>query len=364
MCRLAMIFLCFFSGAAQAASVSDYWGHSEFYQAHPEQRAWLAELSNAVRSKPQPLDQKQTEPVRIGLVYPSNQASSYWIDNEAAFRARLQQLGIGFELEARYTAPSTELDEQVAQIRELLEWEPDYLVYTLDSVQQKMIIERLMLNHDTKLILQNITTPLKSWGDRQPFLYAGFDHAEGARKLAAYFSREFPGESLYAVLFRNRGVVSQMRGTGFVQSVDRRHHLVASYYTDSSREGGKQAALGLLEEHPELDYIYACSTDVALGVLDALALNKLEQPPSVNGWGGGPEEVDELRRGRLDVVLMRMNDDSAIAMAEAIKRDLENRPVPQIYSGTFVVLDRSMTDAQIDRYVRLSRRALSERVVQ
>lgn len=356
MCRVILFILCLVqTGVLSAASLSDYWSYPEYYQGHQEQLPWLNELANAVRSEPVPLEGGQERPVRIGLVYPSMQSSSYWTDNERAFVTRLDQLGIRYELQARYTEPSTQLTEQLKQIRELLEWKPDYLVYTLDSVQQRMIIERLMLSHNTKLILQNITTPLKVWGERQPFLYAGFDHAEGARRLADYFSRRFPEHARYAVLFRNRGVVSQMRGTGFIQAVKASHELRASYYTDASREGGRAATLKLLAGYPDLDYIYACSTDVALGVIDGLQ-QLGRQDVLVNGWGGGAEELEQLRLKSMNVVLMRMNDDSAIAMAEAIKRDLAGLSVPLIYSGTFVVLDEDMPEALVHRYERLSRR--------
>ncbi len=365
MSRLLVTLFAFLSGftylsAVQAASLNDYWQHAEFYEAHPEQRPWLEQLSDAVRAQPNPSIHEQKRPLRIGLVYPANQSSSYWTDNERAFRTRLDQLGIRYELRAGYTAPSTELGEQVAQIHHLLQWQPDYLVYTLDSVRQRMIIERLMLNQNTKLILQNITTPLKTWGEQQPFFYSGFDHAEGAQRLAHYFAERFPEGSEYAVLFRDKGMISQMRGGAFIDAMQTQHELAASYYTDSSREGGRKAADILLSEHPALAYIYACSTDVALGAMDALEAKGRLGQVIVNGWGGGAEELAELRHQRLQVVLMRMNDDSAIAMAEAIKRDIAGLPVPLVYSGNFVVLDEATPEQSVVRFERLARRASRE----
>ena len=43
----------------------------------------------------------------------------------------------------------------------------------------------------------------------------------------------------------------------------------------------------------------------------------------INGWGGGSAELEAIERGDLDVTVMRMNDDTGIAMAEAIKWDLD-----------------------------------------
>jgi autoinducer 2-binding protein LuxP len=333
----------------QAAGPGDYWRFDQYYDMYPEQRPWLDELRQAVTREPVPLAAgTQQRPVRIAQVYPGLQVSSYWSDSEASLIGRLKDLGIEYELKTRYTTPNTQLGEQIRQIHELLAWDPDYLIYTLDSPRQRMLIERLIQNTDTRLILQNITTPLKEWEQRQPFMYVGFDHTEGARLLARYFAERFP-DAEFGVLFRSKGLVSQMRGTGFLQALPETHQLQSSYYSDSSREGGRDAALRLLAEHPSLDYIYACSTDVALGALDAV--EHLERSDVVvNGWGGGPEEVEQLRAGRLPVVLMRMSDEAGIAIAEAIRRDLSGLPVARVYSGQFVVLDDGMTSAEIHRH--------------
>ncbi|MGE4416809.1 MAG: hypothetical protein AB7D26_06145, partial [Marinobacterium sp.] len=110
-----------------AAGISDYWGYGEYYRQHPEQKRWLTELTEAVRQHAVPVEEGlQTRPLRIAMVYPSLQASSYWPDNERALQQRLNQLGIRYHLEARYTEPNIQLVEQVNQIRELLDWQPDY----------------------------------------------------------------------------------------------------------------------------------------------------------------------------------------------------------------------------------------------
>lgn len=340
---------------AQGAGPGDYWQLDQYYDMYPEQQSWLRELRQAVLSAPVTLTPGvQQRPVRIAQVYPGLQVSSYWSDSERALVGRLSDLGVEFELKTRYTTPNTQLDEQIRQIHELLAWQPDYLIYTLDSPRQRMLIERLIQNTDTRLILQNMTTPLKAWGERQPFMYVGFDHTEGAKRLAHHFANRFP-DADFGVLFRSKGLVSQMRGTGFIQALPQSHRLRSSYYSDSSREGGRDAALRMLREHPELDYIYACSTDVALGALDAL--EQLQRGDVVvNGWGGGPEEIEQLHAGRLPVVLMRISDEAGMAIAEAIRRDLLGLPVAKVYAGQFEVLDERMTRAEIRRHEQRAHR--------
>ncbi len=62
----------------------------------------------------------------------------------------------------------------------------------------------------------------------------------------------------------------------------------------------------------------------------------------VNGWGGGSAELEAIARGDLDVTVMRMNDDTGIAMAEAIKWDLAEtwQQFPTVYSGDFEVVTK------------------------
>ncbi|MBV0932048.1 substrate-binding domain-containing protein [Marinobacterium weihaiense] len=354
-CLLALMLLAMMASVSQAASLDDYWLYEQYYEDHPEELPWLEALTRAVQSPPRSIHSgEQHRPVRIAQVYPGLQASSYWSDSENALTGRLDDLGIRYWLETRYTAPNIHLDEQIRQIRELLEWQPDFLIYTLDSPRHRHIIERLIQNTDTRLILQNITTPLKSWKNRQPFMYVGFDHIEGGRILARHFAERFPEGARYGVLFRSKGLVSQMRGSGFIEALPPGHRMLSSYYSDSSRDGGREAAGRMLSQHPELDYIYACSTDVALGTLDALEASG--QSLSVNGWGGGPEEIEQLREGRLDTVLMRLGDEAGIAIAEAISRTLQGKPVPTVFSGQFVVLDSRMSDAEIHQHEAYARR--------
>lgn len=293
----------------------------------------------------------KTREIRIAIVYPGLQSSDYWQRSIAAFRGRLDQLGIRYELDVRFSKPHVQQDLQETQILEILEKDPDYLVYTVNSVRQRRTVESLLGRAKPKLIIQNLTRPIQDWYDFQPLIYVGFDHAEGARKLAEYYRERFSAGTEYGILFWDRGVVSEQRGLTFEHAIGNYHRLKASYFTDASRLKAKEATLRLLKEHPNIRYLYACATDVALGALDALTELGREDV-SVNGWGGGKAELTAFRSGLLDVVLMRMNDQNGIAMAEAIRLDMTNRPVPQVYSGDFKVLVQGMSHDTLNQWLQ------------
>ena len=148
---------------------------------------------------------------------------------------------------------------------------------------------------------------------------------------------------------RDRGYISDVRGDTFIHQVNRDNNfeLQSAYYTKATKQSGYDAAKASLAKHPDVDFIYACSTDVALGAVDALAELGREEI-MINGWGGGSAELDAIQKGDLDITVMRMNDDTGIAMAEAIKWDLEDKPVPTVYSGDFEIVTKADSPERIE----------------
>lgn len=69
----------------------------------------------------------------------------------------------------------------------------------------------------------------------------------------------------------------------------------------------------------------------------------------INGWGGGSAELDAIAKKELDVTVMRMNDDTGIAMAEAIKLDLEHKPVPTVFSGDFEIVTKNDSPERLSK---------------
>lgn len=288
-------------------------------------------------------------PVRILVVYPGLQVSDYWRRSIASFQRRMDEIGIDYRIESHMTLPGDDIDAQGQAIREAMAIAPpDFLVFTLDVARHRGMIERIESGGVTKVILQNITTPLAGLDDNQPFLYVGFDHEEGARLLARRFIEMFPDGAQYAILYGTRGLVSVQRGEPFLQDMNAAGNmtLAASYYVDFNRERARVATLNLLDLSPDIDFIYACSTDIAHGAVDALKERGLLGQVVVNGWGGGSSELEAIAAGELDFTAMRMNDDNGVAMAEAIALSLAGTPrerMPQIFAGEFRLVDRAMT---------------------
>ncbi|QXC55945.1 autoinducer 2-binding periplasmic protein LuxP [Vibrio mimicus] len=328
-----------FTTATQADSLKGYWHYDAFLKQYPEQQHLTELLSQAVRDKPMPLKNKRANPVIISVVYPGQQISDYWVRNIKAFEKRMDELRIPYQINQVFTRPNLDTRQQSLSLMEALKNKSDYLIFTLDTTRHRKFIEHVLNSSDTKLILQNITTPVKDWQGRQPMMYIGFDHEIGALQLAKEYQAIAPKQKPYSVLYFSEGYISEARGDTFIQKMNEtnQYQLASSYYTKATEQSGYEATLNIVKNNPEIGFIYACATDIALGA--AQALKELgREDILLNGWGGGSAELDALAKGELDLTIMRMNDDTGVAMAEAIKWDLEGKAVPLVYSGDFEIV--------------------------
>ncbi|UYG08340.1 substrate-binding domain-containing protein [Halomonas sp. M4R1S46] len=355
---MALVLVVGLGGAVTARAENEYIRVAEHVARHPEQRALMAQLAERVHAPAVPLATPPEAPVRIALVYPGLQTSDYWRRSLDAFASRLRRLAVPHELKAFFSRPSGDVELQARQLAEALAWEPDYLVFTLDTLPHKRIIERLLARGEPRLILQNITTPLAEWQGHLPFLHVGFDHVQGTRLIADWMLERAGHRGEYLMLYFTPGYVSRMRGGTFAAVAAQYPDVeqVAAYYTDGDSERAYRATRQTLEAHPDLAMIFACATDVALGALRALREAGREGEVLLNGWGGGTAELEALAAGGLDVTAWRLSDDNGIAMAEAIKLDLSGqaRQVPDIFAGDIALVTRHTSPGEI---ARLERRA-------
>lgn len=328
-----------FSAQSVAGSLKEYWHYDEYLAQFPEQKRLTDELAQTVREKPVVLSVQQKKPVVISVVYPGQQISDYWVRNIKAFEMRMDELGIRYQINQVFTRPNDDIREQSVSLMEALKNKSDYLIFTLDTTRHRKFIEHALHSSDTKLILQNITTPLKAWQAKQPMMYIGFDHELGTLQLADYYKKVSPPSKPYSVLYFSEGYISDVRGDTFIHKMSGSYHYqqASAFYTKATEESGYETTLNIVKNNPEIGFIYACATDIALGA--AKALKELgRQDVLLNGWGGGTAELEALEKGDLNVTVMRMNDDTGVAMAEAIKWDLEEKMVPLVYSGDFEIV--------------------------
>ena len=341
--------LCF--AVLSTAHAADYFTIDELYKLHPEEKAKAEQFNARVKGNAPALSIKPLN-FSVAIVYPGKQISDYWRRSSRSFRARMKQYGIEPEIHSFYVKPTASLREQNIAFRKAVATKPDFLIFTLDALRHKRMIEPILIQEKPVLILQNITTPIKTWEDKQPLMYIGFDHVTGSTMLAKYFAGKTHGTGSYAVLLPAPGYLSEVRGKTFISYMDKntKLDLVSVYQTGIDKEKARLATLAILEKNPNIDFIYTCTTDIALGAIEAIREKNMQDKVMVNGWGGGSSELKAIQNGEMDVTVMRIADDNGAAMADAIILKLlgESKNLPLVFSGRFELIEKGIRPQRLN----------------
>jgi len=329
-----------------------------FISGHPSESGLMNSFKEIVSSPASPIQERPSKTVKVAAIYPGIQKSDYWRSSVKAMSKRLDELNIPHEILTYFSKPSGNFRRQALQLSEVLKSDVDYVAVSVDNENIKRLITATLASGKPKVFIQNLTTPFERWEDTPPFMYVGFDHLQGARMIAEKYSSLFPDGASYLMLYGSNGTVSEQRGKGFeLYALSKGLSPVAKFYTNFSSEKAYDSVMKSLKRGDKFSFIYACSTDIAIGAAKALEDAGLTGEIALNGWGGAKQELELIKIGKLDFTIMRMTDDSGVAIAEAIKMDMigETDKTPRIFSGEFATITSDMNPDIINR---LTERAL------
>ncbi|MDA7747361.1 substrate-binding domain-containing protein, partial [Psychromonas sp.] len=319
----------------------------------PSYRKTSESFSELIQHPASPISFEQKEPVIVYFINPTLQISDYWRRNQIAFERRLDELGIKYIIRIHDIKTNSPEEQKQRLLHRALSDEPNFIILTLDAAPDVAFIDAMLKPTKTQLIVLNVTEPILSWGTYQPLIYVGFDHVLGTKMLANYFIETFPKNSKFAVNNFYPSYISQFRGDKFIDIVSKKNmfNLLSHEHTQATHGSARTVTRTLIDEHPDVDFIYSCSTDIALGTSNELkSLGRSDI--KLNGWGGGTEELEAIKRKELAVTVMRMNDDNGVAMAEAVKLSLEKKQqsIPLVYSGEFQLVTTETSSSDIAEF--------------
>ena len=342
---MKIIFLILLSFCLLMSTVKDTSFESKY---NSEEQKIINNFKKLVEEKSIPLKNSQSKAILIYMIYPGSQISDYWRRSKISFEKRLKELNIKYKL-VDYFFDNKNNNENKFLFNALQD-STDYIIFTLDAKKHIKFIETILSKEKPKLLLQNITKPIKGLS-KQPMLYDGFDHNIGSVILAKEYLKRVGKQGKYGILYGTVGYVSSERGDSFKNYMKKNSdlRLVDSYYTGFNKEKAKETTIDLLNNHNDISFIYACSTDIALGAVEVLEERGLVGKVLVNGWGGGSAELKSIQEHKLNFTVMRINDDNGVAMAEAIKLDISNnaKKIPKVYSGDFKLITQKTNKEEL-----------------
>lgn len=314
----------------------------------------LEAMQQAVGGPGKPVAKPPAKPVRIALVYPSADVSDFWLRQYQAMTARLKELKIPFET-TQFASRQIEHELQTTYTDRLLQDADryDYVIFgPSELATQADNLSRLVKETKFKTMVWAFHTPLKQFGNKQPYAWFDFSSAAGAQVMCDFMVKRMGPTGSFALVRGIPGITDNQRSGDFSKCFTSKTQwkMVYQHYGQFQREGGYQATELILSAYPEVSFIHSANTAMAMGAMSSVQARSKGKSVLLTGWGGTGEELQAIRLGELNATPMRMSDDVGAATAEAIKLNLEGRAaeMPLVFLGRIAVAHDKMSKAELD----------------
>ena len=313
----------------------------------------LANMQKVVAEPAKPFEAGTEEPVKIAVIYPSQDVSDFWLRSYLAMEARFNEMGLKFEA-TQFASNMSDFLLQSTYSEQVAREDFEYVIFGPIELQaQQDDIKRLM-DAGKKVIVLNFDTPLQAWGDDQPMMYTTFSHLFGALNICNWVVENLGKEGTYAMIRGIPGGVDDQRSGGFRDCITEKSNwkLAYEHYGDFKREGGFNGAQQIISAYPEVTLLHNANTAMAMGSISAVQAAGVGDKLKVTAWGGTGDELEALRKGELIATPMRMSDDVGVAMAEAIRADIEGRKndIPLVFLGRIDIVSSASGPDVVDAF--------------
>ena len=136
--------------------------------------------------------------------------------------------------------------------------------------------------------------------------FIGSDNYEGGKLAGEYIARRLGGKGKVAVLEGIPGHEtgdSRLRGFRDALKATPEIEIVASQTANWERDQGFNVFQNILQSHPDVQAVFACSDLMALGAVEAIAAAKKTGQIMVVGFDASAEAREAVRRGTMDATV-------------------------------------------------------------
>ena len=156
------------------------------------------------------------------------------------------------------------------------------------------------------------------------YAYSGYNQYNGGAKIADWVNEKMNGEAVVAIIEGLPSDYTTQRMGGFVDKCASDYPgitVVATQPGDWVREKGMNAAMDMIQAHPEINVIYGLSDEMALGAVQACKQLNRDDIICV-GLDGNPNAKEAVKAGELDGTLdcgpVAIGANAIKALADAI----------------------------------------------
>ncbi len=299
------------------------------------------------------------EPPPLRILYMPGVADPFYYTLEQGARQKAEELGVILDTAAYPSVWNAE--DQVLILEAALALE-EYDLVMIAPVATDALIQPLaeidargvkIITVDTKIGDGDYRVP-SDWSF--PLTHIGTDNVAGGMRLAEYIAEQV-GERgrIYINTTTPDTSTTEERKEGFVEGIARfpEMEVVRIDYNGDLQEVAAAQTLAALQDFPDLVGVFGSNVFSSQGISEAVGQTGLSGAVRVAAWDATESLIEDLRNGRVDVVLAQKPAEmGALAVEYAYRALTEGRGIPaKITSGYLLFTPSNLNDPGMAQYV-------------
>ncbi|WP_191601444.1 hypothetical protein [Marinomonas algicola] len=310
-------------------AVNDSYGfeflNSDVYlEERPRQASLMKQFEGVVNRPAEPLLFPQVNTINISAILPKNTRRSSFL---SAFKQRMKRLQIDYRLDVVEYSLDVENDTLFEAYQKVMQYPPDYLITTLERIQQKAIIESILRKNDTKIMLYDVSSPVKGWENESAVFYAGVNYlalADSFANLLGHIHR--PDSDIVTIAF-DSGYRNQQYCNEFLDSFTASGYTAEKIVYFDGSDSLRRTLLRALKSENRNVLVFQCDNFLSIEHLDLFGLSQ-DKVTIINRW----QYEGDLSQKDASLVRFKVPFDKVeVALAEMIKHHLESKRYPTLY---------------------------------
>lgn len=265
-------------------------------------------------------DTASSEPIVIGYSPSELDPTDFFGMFQVGLEAGMDASGREYEIVSRVPSNPAAHDEQFGFVQDLIALQPDVIVVAPTEFGAQFGTFREVNESGIPLFLTNISRPADET-EFEVVQYAAYSHEEGGVASGEWFVENLDADAQIGILRGFPGAVDDQRALVAIEALEAAgFEIVVQEFANYERDLAFRATEGMLAAHPDLDFIYAVSSDMATGAVAAIENFGLEPGVDVGVWGfgGTVEELDGIIKGTQTGTVFRNPVEMGEEMAKAI----------------------------------------------
>lgn len=271
--------------------------------------------------------------VQLGVIL-KNHANEFWLALGDGMSSLADDYSVTVDIQA--TRTETDTAGQLSIIETMLQNEYDALI--LSPLTNENLDSAVATAKADDVPVVNTNCEYIAQAD----VFVGGRQIEIGQKAAQYIAEKLDGKGKVAIIEGVSGTFTSIqRVNGFNEEIAKYPDIevVASVPADYEMEKGMNVASDILTQNPDIDALFCCNDNMALGAVEALrAVDKIGEV-IVTGADGTGDAYKSIHAGELTATVDQFPDVNGKASIDVALRLLAGQKLPRVVSTPIEIVD-------------------------